>query len=232
MTQFMVTGANRGLGLEFVQQLLARGDRVIAACRHAARASELNRLSGQYPGHLKVLPLDLADPRSIAEIAREVAMLEITVDVLIHNAGVLNPGESFGEVEARALTQAYVTNAQGPFLLSQAMAGRLADGGKLIAISSGLGSMARTTRFGTPSYNISKAALNMVVRLLGQALAERRIAVLAISPGWVRTDMGGEGADLEPAESVAAMLTVIDALEFDADAIGGFRDRQGEPLPW
>src|SRR5690606_24548890 len=101
---------------------------------------------------------------SIAEIAREVAMLEITVDVLIHNAGVLNPGESFGEVEARALTQAYVTNAQGPFLLSQAMAGRLADGGKLIAISSGLGSMARTTRFGTPSYNISKAALNMVVR--------------------------------------------------------------------
>lgn len=232
MTQFMVTGANRGLGLEFVQQLLARGDRVIAACRHAARASELNRLSGQFPGRLKVLPLDLGDPRSIAEVAREVAMLELHVDVLIHNAGVLNPGETFGAVEAKALTQAFVTNAQGPFLLTQSMAGHLRDGGRLIAVSSGLGSMARSSRFGTPSYNISKAALNMVVRMLGFALADRRIAVLAISPGWVKTDMGGENAELEPAESVADMLKTIDTLEFDAAAIGTFRDRHGALLPW
>jgi NAD(P)-dependent dehydrogenase (short-subunit alcohol dehydrogenase family) len=159
-------------------------------------------------------------------------MLELHVDVLIHNAGVLNPGETFGAVEAKALTQAFVTNAQGPFLLTQSMAGHLRDGGRLIAVSSGLGSMARSSRFGTPSYNISKAALNMVVRMLGFALADRRIAVLAISPGWVKTDMGGENAELEPAESVADMLKTIDTLEFDAAAIGTFRDRHGALLPW
>lgn len=232
MTQFMVTGANRGIGLEFVRQILARGDRVIAACRHAARASELNHLSGQYPGHLKVLPLDVAEPRSMAGIANEIGMLDLKIDVLINNAGVLTPGEIFGEVEARAMEQAFVTNAQGPFLLTQALASRLADGGKVVAISSGLGSIQRASRFGTPSYNISKAALNMAMRMLGHALAERRIAVLALSPGWVRTDMGGEGAELESTESVADMLRVIDALAFDADALGRFVDHEGAPVPW
>ena len=90
----------------------------------------------------------------------------------------------------------------------------------------------RTTRFGTPSYNISKAALNMAVRLLGHALAERRIAVLALSPGWVKTDMGGEDADLDVSQSVASMLKVIDALVFDPDQIGQFLSHTGEATPW
>src|SRR5690606_25932872 len=117
--------------------------------------------------------------------------------------GVLTAGEVFGQVEAKSLSQAFATNAGGPFLLTQALAPRLADGGKVIAISSGLGSIGRASRFGTPSYNISKAALNMAVRMLGFALAERRIAVLALSPGWVKTEMGGASAELEPAQSVA-----------------------------
>lgn len=232
MAQYLITGANRGLGLEFVRQLLARGDRVVAACRHTARASELNQLSGEHPGRLKVLPLDIAEPRSIAELVREVGMLELEIDVLINNAGVLTSGEVFGEVEARALGQTFATNAQGPFLLTQALASRLADQAKVIAISSGLGSIERTQRFATPSYNISKAALNMVVRLLGHALAERGIAVLALSPGWVRTDMGGENADLDTNQSVCNMLKVIDALEFDADAIGKFLGNTGDAVPW
>jgi len=232
MAQFLVTGANRGLGIEFVRQLLARGDRVIACCRHVARASELNRLSGEYPGHLKVLPLDVAEPRSIGELAREIDMLDVRIDTLINNAGVLTPGEAFGAVEAKSLDQAFATNAAGPFLLTQALAPRLADAAKVIAISSGLGSIARAARFGTPSYNISKAALNMVVRMLGFALAERRIAVLALSPGWVKTEMGGAGADLEPAQSVANMLKVIDALHFDADNIGHFLGSSGNAVPW
>jgi NAD(P)-dependent dehydrogenase (short-subunit alcohol dehydrogenase family) len=232
MAQYLITGANRGLGLEFVRQLLTRGDRVIAACRHTARASELNQFSGEYPGRLKVLPLDVADPRSIAELAREVAMLELRIDVLINNAGVLTSGETFGEVEAKALSQAFVTNAQGPFLLTQALTMQLADKARVVAISSGLGSIERTKRFGTPSYNISKAALNMAVRLLGHALAEREIAVLALSPGWVKTDMGGENADLDVSQSVINMLKVVDALEFDPDAIGQFLGNGGDPLPW
>lgn len=232
MAQYLITGANRGLGLEFVRQLLTRGDRVIAACRHSARASELNQLSGEYPGRLKVLPLDIAEPRSIIELVREVGMLELEIDVLINNAGVLTPGEVFGEVEAKSLGQAFATNAQGPFLLTQALAPRLADQAKVIAISSGLGSIERTKRFGTPSYNVSKAALNMVVRLLGHALAEHGIAVLALSPGWVRTDMGGENADLDVSQSVANMLKVIDALAFDADVIGQFLGNTGDVVPW
>ncbi|MEO7935861.1 MAG: SDR family oxidoreductase [Dokdonella sp.] len=232
MAQYLVTGANRGLGLEFVRQLLARDERVIAACRHTARASELNRLSGQFPGHLKVLPLDVAEPRSIAELVREVEMLDLRIDVLINNAGVLTSGETFGAVEAKSLEQAFATNAQGPFLLTQALASRLTENAKVIAISSGLGSIARATRFNTPSYNISKAALNMAMRMLGHALADREIAVLALSPGWVKTDMGGEGADLEIDQSVSNMLKVIDALRFDAKAVGQFLGNGGDPVPW
>jgi NAD(P)-dependent dehydrogenase (short-subunit alcohol dehydrogenase family) len=232
MAQYLITGANRGIGLEFVRQLLGRGDRVIAACRHAARASELNRLSGQYPGHLKVLPLDVAEQRSIDELVREIGMLELNIDVLINNAGILTEGEVFGKVEATTLMQAFATNAQGPFLLTQALASRMPDGGKVVAISSGLGSIARATNFDRPSYNISKAALNMVVRMLGYALAGRGIPVLALSPGWVRTDMGGENADMDAATSVSNMLKVIDALKFDANAIGQFLGNTGNPVPW
>ncbi len=232
MAQYLVTGANRGLGLEYVRQLLARGERVIACCRHTARASELNRFSGEFPGHLKVLPLDVAEPRSISELVREIAMLDLHIDVLINNAGVLTPGEVFGEVDAKSLSQAFATNAGGPFLLTQALAPRLADAAKVIAISSGLGSIARASQFGTPSYNISKAALNMAVRMLGFALAERRIAVLALSPGWVKTDMGGTGAELKVEQSVANMLKVIDALQFDENHIGHFLGNSGKPVAW
>lgn len=232
MTQYLVTGANRGIGLEFVNQLLARGDRVIATSRQPARAAELNQLSGRFPGHLKVLPLDAAEPRSIAELAREVGMLDLRIDVLINNAGVLTSDEVFGAVEAKALTRAFATNAQGPFLLTQALAPRLAENAKVIAISSGLGSIERAGRFGTPSYNISKAALNMAMRMLGHALAEREIAVLAVSPGWVKTDMGGAGADLEIEQSVANMLKLIDALKFDSERIGQFLGNTGDPVPW
>lgn len=232
MSQYLVTGANRGLGLEFVNQLLGRGERVIAACRHPGRAHALNKLSGAFPGHLKVLPLDVSEPRSVTGFSNEVAMLETSIDVLIHNAGMLVSGEEFGKVEAHALGHTFATNAMGPFLLTQALASQLRDGGKLIAISSGLGSIARTQRFGTPSYDISKAALNMAMRLLGHALAERRIAVLALSPGWVKTDMGGENAELQPAESIGRMLKVIDALQFDAEKVGEFRGNDGKTIPW
>ena len=232
MSQFLVTGGNRGLGLEFVNQLLARGERVIATCRNSARAADLNRLSGEYPGHLKVLPLDVADPHSITSLVSEIGMLELTVDVLIHNAGMLVSGEVFGEIQAKSLADAFATNVQGPFLLSQALASRLGENARVIAISSGLGSIERASRFGTPSYNISKAALNMAIRMVGHALAERRIAVLALSPGWVKTEMGGAGAELEPAQSVTNMLKVIDALHFDAAAIGEFRSNSGERIPW
>ena len=229
----LVTGASRGLGLEFARQLLSRGTRVVAACRHPGKAAALNTLAGQHPGRLHVLPLEVAEPKSHAELARELPLVlgdDGRLDLLINNAGVLHSGERFGGLSAANLDDSFRTNAAGPFLLTQALAPLLAAGARVANLSSGLGSIASTTRFGTPSYNISKAAQNMATALLAAALQERGIVVVALSPGWVRTDMGGEGAELEPAEAVAGMLQVIDGLA-GGDS-GRFLDWKGETLPW
>ncbi len=232
MAQAVVTGANRGIGLEFTRQLLARGDRVIATCRDQGRALELTRLAGEYPGHLKVLPLNVAAPRSIAELVREVEALDLRIDLLINNAGVLPSGERFGELDAATLAATFETNVIGPVLLTQALAGLLVDGGKVVALGSRLGSIEYTSSFGTPSYAISKAGAHMAMRLLGHALSERSIAVVAISPGWVRTDMGGVNANLGVDESVRAMLATIDGVRFDAGAVGLLLGHDGEVLDW
>jgi NAD(P)-dependent dehydrogenase (short-subunit alcohol dehydrogenase family) len=229
----LVTGANRGLGLEFVRQLLARGDRVVATCRHPGKATALNALAGEHPGRLHVLPLDVADPRAIAELQRELLLLADDgdrLDLLVNGAGVLHSGERFGSVSAVNLDDSFRTNAMGPFLLTPALAPRLADGARVANITSQLGSIANTTRFGTPSYDISKAAQNMATALLAAALRERGILVVALHPGWVQTDMGGAGATVTPQDSVAGLLRVIDRLKA-ADS-GRFLDWRGQSLPW
>ena len=228
----LVTGANRGIGLEYVRQLLARGDHVIATARHPAQAHDLNRLVAEHPGRLHVFPLDVMDPKAEVEIARELPLVlgEERLHLLINNAGILHSGERFGHVAAANLEDSFRTNAMGPFLLAQAVAPLLADGAKVANMTSQLGSIANTTRFGTPTYCISKAALNMATRLLAAALAERRIAVVSLHPGWVQTDMGGEQAPVQPADSVAGLLRVIDGL--DLAQSGSFLDWQGQPLPW
>jgi NAD(P)-dependent dehydrogenase (short-subunit alcohol dehydrogenase family) len=229
----LVTGANRGIGLTFVRQLLARGDRVVATARHPGRASALNALAGDHPGRLHVLPLDVADPRAIAEAQRELLLLDgdgERLDLLVNCAGVLHSGERFGSVGAANLEDSFRTNAMGPFLLTQALAPRLADGARVANITSQLGSIAATNRFGTPSYAISKAAQNMATAQLAAALRERGIIVVALHPGWVQTDMGGSGATVSPQDSVAGLLRVIDGLQL-ADS-GRFLDWRGQSLPW
>lgn len=234
----LVTGGNRGLGLALVRPLLARGDHVIATCRHPGKATELNRLAGNHPGRLHVLPLDVADPKSQAELARELPLVlgerddgrPGRLDLLLNNAGVLHSGERFGKVEPKMLEDSFLTNAMGPFLLTQALAPLLADGARVANISSELGSLASLNRFGTPSYNISKAALNMATALLGFALAERGIIVLALHPGWVQTDMGGKQATVSAEDSAAGLLRVIEGAS-TSDS-GTFRDWRGQVQPW
>ena len=267
----LVTGANRGIGLEFVRQLLARGDHVVAACRQPGKASALNALAGEHPGRLHVLPLDVADAKSRARMAHELPLVlgerddgtPGTLDLLVSNAGVLHSGERFGHVDQAVLEDSLRINAIGPFLLAQALAPLLRDvasgvkGGReainslpdtrsvdrlpptpdaapsrtvIANISSQLGSITNTTRFGTPSYDISKAAQNMGSVLLARALAERGIVVLALHPGWVQTEMGGAQAQVAPADAVAGLLRVIDAAT--PDQSGSFIDWRGEPLPW
>ncbi|MGN6520578.1 MAG: SDR family oxidoreductase [Dokdonella sp.] len=230
MAHALITGANRGIGLEFVRQLLARGERVVATCRHPGRALELTRLAGAHPGHLLVLPLTLPDTRSIAEIVREIVTLDLRIGLLVNNAGMLVEGERFGSIEAKALADSFATNTQGPFLLAQALAPRFTDGVRVANLTSTLGSIGGTDSLYSPSYSISKAALNMATRLLALALAPRRAIVVALCPGWVRTDMGGANAPLGAPESVAAMLRTIDALR-TADS-GRFLSERGHEIAW
>ena len=226
----LVTGANRGLGLEFVRQLLARGDHVIADCRHPGKASDLNRLAGDHPGRLHVLPLDVADEKSRNAFARELPLVADGIDLLVNNAGVLHSGERWGSVNEANLADSLRTNAMGPFLLTQALASQLADGATVANISSGMGSLGDDPDFHSPSYRISKAALNMATRMLAKALEARVIPVVALCPGWVKTDMGGSSAQITPPESVSALLQVIDAATMERS--GGFFDRFGKPMPW
>ncbi|MEN1957054.1 SDR family oxidoreductase [Luteimonas changyuni] len=229
----LVTGANRGLGLEFARQLLVRGDHVVAACREPGRATALNSLAGEHPGRLHVLPLDVADARSRTAFAAELPLVlgdGGRIDLLLNNAGVLHSGERFGTLGEAHLEHSFRVNAMGPLLLTQALAPLLAGGARVLNVSSRLGSIALTERFGTPSYNISKAALNMVTALLAQALAERGIVVIAVSPGWVRTEMGGSDADVAPEDAVAGMLRQVDALG-EGDS-GRFLGTDGKTIAW
>ncbi|HET6604502.1 MAG TPA: SDR family oxidoreductase [Xanthomonadaceae bacterium] len=228
--QALVTGANRGLGLEFTRQLLARGERVVAACRHPGRAGALNELTGEHPGRLHVLPVDVTNVRSIQALARELPLVAERIDLLINNAGVLVAGERWPNLAAEHLEASFRTNAAGAVLLTQALDGFLAQGARVANLSSRLGSLSETGGFGTPSYAISKAAQNMATAQMAGALAERGIVVVALHPGWVRTDMGGEKAELPPEDSVRGLLAVIDGLT--AQDSGRFLDWRGEPVAW
>ena len=234
-TLALVTGANRGLGLELVRQLLAAGRRVVATARQPGRATDLNTLAGEHPGRLHVLPLDVADARSRDTLVRELSLVAEgdgapRIDLLVNNAGVLHSGERFGAVAQATLEDSLRINAVGPFLLVQALAPLLADGARVANLSSQLGSIGRVSRFGTPSYAISKAAQNMATAQLAQALAPRGIVLVALHPGWVQTDMGGSGADVPATDAAAGLLRVIDGL-LPGDS-GRFLDWKGDTLPW
>ncbi len=231
----LVTGANRGIGLAFVRQLLARGDRVIATCRQPGKATALNTLAGEYPGRLHVLPLEVGQDKSRAELARELALVwdgddGARIDLLVNNAGVLHSGERFGELSQATLEDTLRINVAGPLLLTQALAPRLADGGVVANLSSDLGSIAGVADFRHPSYCISKAALNMATAQLAQALKPRGIRVVALHPGWVQTDMGGDGAQIPVETSVDGLLATIDAL--GPDDSGAYRDWRGRTMAW
>ena len=228
----LVTGANRGLGLAFVRELLARGDRVVATSRHPGKATALNALAGEHPGRLHVLPLDVASAKSRAELVRELPLVldGDRLDLLVNNAGVLHSGERFGHVEAAILDDSLQVNAVGPFLLAQALAPTLADGATIANLSSVMGSIASRDEFRSPAYCMSKAAQNMGTVLLAKALAPRGIRVVALHPGWVRTEMGGASASVDAADSARGLLAVIDGLT--PAQSGRFLDWQGQALPW
>ena len=228
----LISGANRGIGLEFTRQLLARGEHVIAACRHPGKATALNALAGEHPGRLHVLPLDVADPKSRASLVHDLPLVlgDDRLDLLVNNAGVLHSGERFSHVEAAILEDSFRTNAIGPFLLAQALAPLLNDGARIANLSSVMASLASRGEFRSPSYCASKAAQNMLTVQLAQAVAARGIVVLALHPGWVQTEMGGEHATVPTADAVRGLLQVVDGAT--PAQSGSFLDWRGGALPW
>jgi NAD(P)-dependent dehydrogenase (short-subunit alcohol dehydrogenase family) len=221
MPSVLVTGANRGIGLEFVRQYAGEGWQVIAACRDPGRAAELKSILGE----TRVEALDLADDVQIAEFAKRLA--DQPIDILINNAGIYGPSSGS---EAGAWLDVLQVNCIGPLHLAERLAGNVVRSKRrlIVSLTSGMGSIAQNDSGGYLIYRTSKAALNMAMR--GLAVELRKVTVVVISPGWVRTDMGGPGAPLSPQESVAAMRLLFDRLK-PADS-GKFFDRTGSEIPW
>ena len=235
MTRYLITGANRGLGLEFVRQLLARGDAVVACSREPAAAKELQELASSASDRLTLLPLDVTDEKAVAALPEQFAAAGIdAVDVLINNAGVAAAEEAFGAFDAATMARVLQINSVAPMLVTQALTPLLEKLGaqpKVVCISSTLGSITQADglTYGL-SYGMSKAALNMGVKKLASELKRRGVALVALHPGWVQTDMGGANATLRPPESIRGMLAVIDKLT-TADN-GRFLTYEGKELPW
>ncbi len=232
MQRILVTGAARGIGFEFVRCFLARGDRVFAAVRKPAADERWGELAGNYPDHLTVLTLDVLQLDSFSAFADSLAEHTDALDLLINNAGLLPSGERFGTVEPLDLEQTFRVNAAAPLLLTQALTPALARGlhPKVLNLSSELASIAQRKAFSTPSYCISKAALNMATRLMAFELEQRGIGCAAVHPGWVKTDMGGANAPLAVEDSVRALIGFIERLA--PEHYGGFFASDGRRLPW
>jgi NAD(P)-dependent dehydrogenase (short-subunit alcohol dehydrogenase family) len=218
MPKVLITGANRGIGLEFARQYSQDGWEVIATARHSS--PELDALG------VRVEQLDLADADAVAGLASKV---EGPLDLFIANAGTNHPMEGKTADDARAWATMMMVNAIAPYMLGKALLPRMRDGGKMIAISSGMGSIGDIGAGWVP-YRTSKAALNMAWSSLALEAKPRGVACVLLSPGWVKTRMGGAGAQITAEESVSDMRALIERLTID-DA-GKFMRRNGSELPW
>lgn len=230
MATYFITGCNRGLGLEMAQQLVQRGERVIATCRDIAIASDLTELALRSQG-LSLIEMDMASFESMTEA---VALLnEEPIDVFINNAGIYGPRDAnFGNVAGDDMALVLHVNAIAPLQLTQLLIPRLrtGKGKKLAFVSSKMGSIADNGRGGSYIYRCSKTALNSVVKTLAVDLAEEGFIAAALHPGWVRTDMGGPNGLIDAEESVRGMLQVIDALT--PATTGEFINYNGAAIPW
>jgi len=222
MATVLIIGASRGLGLEFVRQYAAAGWRVLATVRNPLTGRAVSEAGGE------VYLCDVGDPAAIRRLAG--GLEGISFDLILHNAGLFGADQPFGAIEPSDLAEVVRVNTIAPLLTAQALVERLAPGGIFAAVSSRMGSIADNQSGGHYAYRLSKAALNMVISTLALELAPREIRVVALSPGWVRTEMGGPEAPLSPAEAVTGMRGVLDRLTLAES--GGFLEFDGASVPW
>ncbi len=241
MKRVLITGANRGLGLEFTRYALGRGDQVFAGLRNPNKATALQELQALYPGQLQLLRIDVASRASIEASARELRTNLSGLDLLINNAGInsrsADAGEfdkhvKLGRLEPEAMIDMFRVNSLGPLLVAQQYLDLLKAGDepKVVSISSWLGSLSDKQSGGNYSYCASKTTLNMLMRAFAFDVLEHGIISVLLNPGWVQTDMGGNRAKLTPSESVAGMFKLIDNLT--EEHAGRFFDWDGKEHPW
>ena len=227
MPTCLITGANRGLGLEFAKQYAAEGWKVIATCRRPALAEALNALEGE----IEVHPLDVTDFARIEELAKKLD--GVPIDLLINSAGIYGPRVvPYGSVDYAAWAEVFRVDTMAPLKISAVFSKNVAKSKlkRIVAITSNMGSIGDNTSGGSYIYRSAKAALNAVMKSLAIDLKQKQIAVAVLHPGWVRTDMGGPGAKIEAFESVAGMREIIDGLGLENS--GRFVNYDGTDLSW
>jgi NAD(P)-dependent dehydrogenase (short-subunit alcohol dehydrogenase family) len=229
--RYAITGASRGLGLEFVRQLLNRGDSIDAGVRSPAEANQLQGLAREAGGRLRIHALDISDAKSVDAFAATVGQGE-PLDVLINNAGVYGKDGKLTGLDYESMADTFTVNTLGPLRLTAALLPVLRRGSarRIIHITSNMGSIANNGEGGSYAYRVSKAAMNMAMRNMHLELRGEGFVTISMHPGWVQTDMGGPQAPLRPEESVRGMINVIDRLK--AEDGGRFFSYEGQELPW
>ncbi len=220
MATALVTGANRGIGLEICKQLKQRGDDVIAVCRTSSEALDALGVRVEHG-------IDVTQPGSLADLAGR--LHDVSLDLLVNNAGILRGG-GLNDLDLDTIREQFDVNAVGPLRTVHALLHLLAKPSKVALITSRMGSIADNTSGGMYGYRMSKAALNMAGMSLAHDLKDRGVAVGILHPGFVKTDMTGGNGNVTPDESAAHLIQRMDGLNLDNS--GTFWHAQGEVLPW
>ncbi len=227
----LITGANRGIGLAFVDAHLAAGYTIFAGCRTPAKADDLQARATQNPDRLTIVKLDVTDEPTIIAAAETIQAVTPHLDRLLNNAGLFHM-TPLAEITPEMTLQTFAVNSLGPVLVFRAMRPLLqaADRPVVVNISSNRGSVSGQQDTKVWDYAASKAAMNSYTRKMAFTIADDNGLAVAIDPGWVQTRMGGAEADLTPTQTVASMMTVIDELEPSQN--GGFFRWDGSIPPW
>ncbi len=228
MTTVLITGANRGIGLEHVRQFAEKGYRIHACCRDPEGADALQELAKDSDGKIEIHRFDQSKPEDAARLAAEI---DEPIDILFNNAGINAGGRSFDNA-SDGMAETFDVNVTGVLRLTEALTGHVARSDKKIIAnqSSKMGSIEDNGSGGVYAYRASKAALNMVSKSLAHDLKDKGITVVALHPGWVQTDMGGPNALITPEESVRGEQAILEHLT--PAKSGGFFNYDGETLPW
>jgi NAD(P)-dependent dehydrogenase (short-subunit alcohol dehydrogenase family) len=241
MRRILITGSNRGIGLELVERYIQQDDTLIfATCRQPESATALQELAERDAGRLKIIPLEVTNQQSIDESVKQVSHDIDGLEMLMNNAGILPGGVAamevsaakFGFLDANAMQEVFRVNTIAPIMVAQAFSKLLRKGtnARLINISSDGGSITLRDTAMHYSYQASKAALNMMTRCLAADFRSDNVIVISIHPGWIQTDMGGPYATRLPSETIPSMMKVIDGLTINDTS--AFFNWDGSQVPW